>query len=74
MEWNPEDIEQFRKTHKLTRKALGQLLGVTVMAIYHWERGLRTPSKPTKILLSRIEEELEQRKEAGKKHGHKRNL
>ena len=74
MEWNPEDIEQFRKTHKLTRKALGELLGVTVMAIYHWERGLRTPGKPTKILLSRIEEELKQRKEGEKNHGRKRNL
>ena len=74
MQWNPEDIDQFRKTYKLTRKALGELLGVTVMGIYQWERGLRTPGKPIQILLSRIEEELKQRKEAEKKHGRKRNL
>ena len=74
MEWNPEDIEHFRKTYKLTRKALGELVGVTVNAIYQWERVLRTPGKTTKILLSRIEDDLKQREEAEKKHGRKRNL
>jgi len=74
MEWNPRTIEQFRKAHKLTRRALGELVGVTVNAIYQWERGLRTPGRTTQILLSRIEEELKQRKEGEKKHGRKRNL
>ncbi len=74
MDWTPEDIEHFRKAHKLTRKALGELLGVTVNAIYQWERGLRTPGKTTKILLSRIKEDLKQRKEGEKRHANKGNL
>jgi DNA-binding transcriptional regulator YiaG len=58
--WTPEEIEGFRKDYGLTRKALGELLGVTVTCIYQWERGLRKPSKTTKILLSRIAEEMKQ--------------
>ncbi len=74
MEWSPEKIEQLRKAHRLTRKALGEFMGVTVNAIYQWERGLRTPGKTTQILLSRVQEDLKQRKEEEKKHGRKRNL
>jgi DNA-binding transcriptional regulator YiaG len=58
--WTPEEIEGFRKDYGLTRKALGEFLGVTVTCIYQWERGLRKPSKTTKILLSRIAEEMKQ--------------
>ncbi len=57
-QWSSKQIESFRKTNKLTRRALGDLLGVTVSSVYKWERGLKKPSKTTKILLSRIEEEL----------------
>jgi DNA-binding transcriptional regulator YiaG len=56
--WKPEQIESFRKGYKLTRKALGEMTGVTVSSIYQWERGLKAPSKTTKILLSRIEEDF----------------
>lgn len=58
MTWTPERIEAFRKGHGLTRKALGNLLGVTVTTVYQWERGLRRPSKTTQILLSTVEEKL----------------
>jgi DNA-binding transcriptional regulator YiaG len=58
-DWAPKEIEAFRKTHNLTRRALGELVGVTVNCIYQWERGLRQPSKTTKILLSRIASEIE---------------
>ena len=58
-DWIPEEIERFRKEHSLTRRALGELLGVTVNCIYQWERGLRTPNKTTKILLSRIADEMD---------------
>ena len=60
-DWNPEEIEAFRKKHKLTRRALGELVGVTVNCIYQWERGLREPSKTTKILLSRIADEFKEK-------------
>jgi DNA-binding transcriptional regulator YiaG len=63
--WTPEEIEEFRKDHSLTRKALGELLGVTVNCIYQWERGLRQPSKTTQILLTRIAEEIKQQKKRG---------
>jgi DNA-binding transcriptional regulator YiaG len=58
-DWTPSDIEGFRKSHKLTRKKLGEILGgVTVSTIFKWERGLRSPSKMARILLSKIEVEL----------------
>lgn len=71
-DWTPKVIEQFRKDNKLSRRALGELLGVTVSSIFQWERGLKRPSKTTKLLLSRIEQDLkenEKGKEGEKKHG-----
>ena len=69
-DWTPKEIEDFRKEHKLTRKALGELLGgVTVSSVYQWERGLRAPSKITKVLLSRIEEELTKKRKEVRKRG-----
>lgn len=68
--WTPKEIEQFRKVNKLSRRLLGELLGVTGNCIYQWERGLRKPSKTTKILLSRIEQEMKKEKGKGvNKHG-----
>jgi len=58
-QWTPKEIEVFRKTHKLTRRALGELTGVTVSSVFQWERGIRQPSKTAKILLARIEKEFE---------------
>jgi DNA-binding transcriptional regulator YiaG len=60
-EWTPKEIESFRKAYNLTRRALGEHLGVTVSSIYQWERGLRRPSKTTRILLTRIENELKEK-------------
>jgi len=60
--WTQERIKKFRKSFSLTRKALGQLLGVTVSTVYQWETGLRNPSKTTQILLSRIGVELKDRR------------
>ena len=58
-QWTSEQIESFRKDYKLTRRAMGELLGVTVSTIYQWERRLKQPSTTAKILLSRIETEFE---------------
>lgn len=72
-DWTPQEILEFRKKYKLTRKVLGQLVGVTVTAVYQWEKEVRTPQRTTKILLSKVEEEL--KKKGGDKDGKtKRNL
>lgn len=57
-DWTPNEIESFRKTNALTRRKLGEMLGVSNMCIYQWERGVRKPSKTVKILLTRIEEDF----------------
>jgi DNA-binding transcriptional regulator YiaG len=62
-QWTPKQVEAFRKAHKLTRRALGEMLGVTVSSVYKWERGLKKPSKTTNILLSRIEKEFKEKGE-----------
>ncbi len=61
-DWLPEDILAFREQFKLTRRALGEHLGVTITSIYQWERGERRPSKTAKILLTKILEEMETKK------------
>ena len=62
-EWTPEKMARFRKKYRLTRRELGELLGVKVMAIYHWEKGLRSISKTIKILLTRVEKDFREGKE-----------
>ena len=59
--WTPNQVETFRKTNKLTRRALGELTGVTVSSVYKWERGLKVPSTTAKILLSRIEADFKEK-------------
>jgi DNA-binding transcriptional regulator YiaG len=68
-----DHIKQFRIKYKLTRKELARLMGVSLNTIYLWETGRRNPSKTAQILLSKIQQELEEktqlkRKEV-KKHG-----
>ena len=52
-------IESFRKGYKLTRRAMGELLGVSVSTVYQWEKGIKNPSTTAKILISRIEKEFQ---------------
>jgi len=61
-EWNPDRVRQLRKRYGLTRKQLGDLTGVTITTIYLWEMGQRKPSRTAEILLSRIEQELQEKK------------
>lgn len=58
IKWDAEQIRKFRLAHRLTRKQLGSILGVTDRTIYYWERDLRTPSKSLEILLSKLENSL----------------
>jgi len=60
-EWKPSDIENFRKVNRITRKTLGELLGVTVTCIYQIERGLRKPSRTLQILLSRVANDFDKK-------------
>jgi transcriptional regulator with XRE-family HTH domain len=60
-------IKEFRKKYGLTRKALGEMLGVSVPAIYRWEHGDRKVSKTVEILLSWIEKDLEKKRPAKKR-------
>jgi DNA-binding transcriptional regulator YiaG len=62
-QWTPKQVEALRKAHKLTRRALGEMVGVTVSAIYKWERGLKVPSKSLKLLLDCVEEKLKRKGE-----------
>lgn len=62
-----EELKKFRKKYSLTRKALAELLGVRLISVYRWEKGLRRPSKTVEILLKKLEEEL--KKKGGKKDG-----
>jgi DNA-binding transcriptional regulator YiaG len=61
-EWSSEEIMDLRKDHKMTRRVLGELVGVTVTTVYQWERRLRNPSRTTKLLLSRVEDELRKKR------------
>jgi DNA-binding transcriptional regulator YiaG len=78
--WEPERISHLRKAYRLTRRQLGDLTGVTITTIYLWEMGQRKPSRTAGILLSRIEQELKEKKLAkrqgrkGVKRYGKRNL
>ncbi|MBF0564029.1 MAG: helix-turn-helix transcriptional regulator [Nitrospirae bacterium] len=67
MEWTANDIKQLRQTYKLTLKVLGAMVGVSLKSVYYWEKGERVPSKTTKILLSKISQELKEKE--GKKSG-----
>lgn len=68
-DWTAEEITGLRKAHKLTRRTLGELVGVTITTIYQWEKGLRNPRRTTKLLLSRVEDELKTKKRGGDEYG-----
>jgi DNA-binding transcriptional regulator YiaG len=67
--WKRQDITAFRKKLKLSRKAFGNLLGVSRIHVHYIERGEREISKTLKILLDCIEE----RERRVKKRNGKRN-
>lgn len=66
--WTSKEIKAFRERHKLTRPALGRLLGVSGNYIYLMEKGVRNPGKSLKLLLDYVERDLnENKKGKGKK-------
>lgn len=55
--WTPKEIKQFRKENRITRRALGEMLGgLTMTCVYYWERGWRNPNKSAKELLTKLAE------------------
>jgi hypothetical protein len=66
--WAVEEVRALQKKYHLARRALDDLVGVTLRSVYYCERGLRTPARPTKMLLSRVGKDLgEMKKEGGEK-------
>lgn len=65
--WEPADIERLRKGHKLTRKAMGELLGVAGNHVYLLEKGVRTPSKTLMLLLGYVERQLNENEKGKEK-------
>jgi DNA-binding XRE family transcriptional regulator len=60
-EWTNEEIRDLRSRLGLSQTAFGELVGITRIAVYYLEKGVRTPSKTLAILMDWID-----RKEMGK--------
>ncbi|MCX5804231.1 MAG: hypothetical protein NTU69_12005 [Proteobacteria bacterium] len=72
-EWTPRQIRGLRKTFTLSKRVLGELVGVHKDYIYMPKGGDRNPSKILCLLLDRIEKELQENEKGkvGEKHGKK---
>jgi DNA-binding transcriptional regulator YiaG len=57
----PIEIADLRRNFRLTRKALGDLLGVSGHYIYYLERGMKTPSKTLLFLLHYVMKDLQKK-------------
>ena len=53
--WTPRKIRNFRKRYRLSRRVLGEYLGVSKEAVYYWEKDQSVPSMTAMILLSRVQ-------------------
>jgi DNA-binding XRE family transcriptional regulator len=73
--WKNENIEEFRRDCGLTRKALAEILGITVNHVYKIEKGIANPSKGLMLFLSHLEGHWEsQKRKGGPKADEKGNL
>ena len=68
--WTPEEIRAFRKQHKLSKRALGEIVGVSKNYIYYLEKGVRNPGKTLCLLLDRIAKELEENEKGKERDSH----
>ena len=69
-DWRPKDIRELRLKLNLTQQAFAEEVGVSREYINYLEKGVRNAGKTLKILLSRIESEIEkgERRKNGKGH------
>jgi DNA-binding XRE family transcriptional regulator len=61
--WRAREIKELRARYKLSRPALGRLIGVSGNYIYMLERGDRNASKTLKLLLDCMERERKRKGE-----------
>ena len=61
--WTSKDIIRLRVKYNITQKSLAELVGVATNYVYMMEKGVRNPSKPLQLLLSRIEEDFKKKGE-----------
>jgi putative transcriptional regulator len=52
-----EEIQQIRKTLKLSQSVFAKLLNVSLSSVRQWEQGIRTPSGSTMVLLELLQRE-----------------
>jgi DNA-binding transcriptional regulator YiaG len=57
--WTPRKIKNFRKRYRLSRRVLGEYLGVSKESVYYYETRQRTPSLSVMLLLSRVQKDIE---------------
>ena len=62
-DWKPEEIRRFRKHLNLSLNGFGELIGVTQRYVIYLEKGVRNPSKTLKLLLSKIESDVQEKGE-----------
>ena len=52
-----EEIQDIRKTLRLSQSVFAKLLNVSLSSVRQWEQGIRTPSGSTMILLELLQRE-----------------
>ena len=52
-----EEIQNIRKTLKLSQSVFAKLLNVSLSSVRQWEQGIRTPSGSTMVLLELLQRE-----------------
>ncbi len=52
-----EEIQNIRKTLRLSQSVFAKLLNVSLSSVRQWEQGIRTPSGSTMVLLELLQRE-----------------
>ena len=52
-----EEIQNIRKTLKLSQSVFAKILNVSLSSVRQWEQGIRTPSGSTMVLLELLQRE-----------------
>lgn len=60
--WSPKKIRGLRAEYGEDRRTFGRRMGVSEFTIRCWELGSGVPIGPARLLMSRLEEDLQQGK------------